>query len=560
MTQDNRNPLELLTEKLFGRKQELPVPKPHRLKGRSVSPPEERLVAELATVGGRFLESTPYGGTNRFNDEGEAAGDDSDSSSTFRAETKTHLIQPGESDRLFDRTFQGDVPRPSKILKRELDVTETVRRQYENLPYPFRNPDDDKRMIRLTVIDNLATLNQYCYGGRRDFDKPFRMLVAGGGTGDSLAFLAVQTAWLPNAEIVYLDLSRESMKIAQERIRNQAKRLSQPNIEKIIDYRIGSLLDLERMGLGKFDYINCCGVLHHLADPSEGLRKLGDALNDDGALGIMVYGQLGRTSVYQVQEMMKLVNRDVVDMEKKIRNTNLVLRCLPSTNLHRKNGRWLSCDPIETYDLYLHEQDRAFTFREIIDWVAAAGLTLSQFTSTMKPLLVPEYLQCKLPRRILDRLEKMSPHEAAEFCEHLVGMINRYEFYVAKNSGTTVDLRDWDLIPSFSCYAIGNSLRNRLQNPPKNFGEAPTFRVKVYQGAIQVPINVSPLALTSYALIDDKRTIRELVHQLASKFPLRTQESLRNELLEVWRHLIAFDMIQFRHVSSRLTNLNRYNF
>jgi len=442
----------------------------------------------------------------------------------------------------------------------ELDVAKIVRRQYETLPYPQRDPNDDKRSLRLTALDNLMTLNQYCYNGRRDFDKPFRILVAGGGTGDSLVFLAVQAAALPGVEIVYLDLSRESMKIAQERLQNQARRLALPNVGELIDYRIGSLLDLESTGFGKFDYVNCCGVLHHLDDPLLGLQKLASVLTDDGALGIMVYGQLGRTGVRQIQEMMKIVNRDVADTEKKIHNTNLVLKNLPSSNLHRKNGRWLSCDPAETYDLYLHAKDRAFTFQEIADWVTAAGLTLCQFSSTMKPLLVPEYLQCKLPQRILVRLAAMNPHDAAVFCEHLVGMINRYEFYVTKHAGTTVDLRDWDLIPSFSCYANGNSLKNRLKNPPKEFGDSPCFRVGVYQGSIQVPIDVSPVALASYPLIDDVRTMREIVHKLTTKFTLRTQDSIRNELLKVWRHLIAFDMIQFRHVSSVVAHVNRFNF
>ena len=35
----------------------------------------------------------------------------------------------------------------------------------------------------------------------------------------------------------------------------------------------GSLLDLPGGGLGPFDYIDCCGVLHHLPDPAAGLRR-----------------------------------------------------------------------------------------------------------------------------------------------------------------------------------------------------------------------------------------------------------------------------------------------
>jgi len=404
------------------------------------------------------------------------------------------------------------------------------------------------------------TLNQHCYAGHRDFDKPFRILVVGDGKGDSLIFLAVQIVSLPNAEIVAFNANRESVRIVRERIRNQAKRLSLPNLETMIDYRTGPSFDPDDESLGKFDYINYGGTSHHSDDPFFVLQKLAARLNDDGAIGITVCGQLGQTSVHGIREMMSIINRNVDDEKKKIDNTNLVLKNLPSSSLHRKNGRWLSCDSVKTSDLYLQAEARAFTFQEIVDRVAAAGLVLCRFASTMKSLLVPEYLPCKLPQRILTRLSTMNPTEAAICCEHLVGIINRYEFYVTKHVGTGVDQYDWDLIPSFSCYAHGNSLKNRLADSAKGLGESPSFRVGVYQGSIQLPIDVSPLASASYPLVDDCRTMREIVHKLASKFPLRTQESIRNELLKAWRHLIAFDMLQFRHVSSRIGNVNRFGF
>ncbi len=61
------------------------------------------------------------------------------------------------------------------------------------------------------------------------------------------------------------------------------------------------------MGLGKFDYIDCCGVLHHLPDPAAGLAILRGALNDDGGIGLMVYGAFGRTGVYHLQEALRLL-------------------------------------------------------------------------------------------------------------------------------------------------------------------------------------------------------------------------------------------------------------
>jgi 2-polyprenyl-3-methyl-5-hydroxy-6-metoxy-1,4-benzoquinol methylase len=50
-----------------------------------------------------------------------------------------------------------------------------------------------------------------------------------------------------------------------------------------IEFIEGSLLDVENITQGKlFDFIECTGVLHHLKDPSEGLRKLNSVLKEDG--------------------------------------------------------------------------------------------------------------------------------------------------------------------------------------------------------------------------------------------------------------------------------------
>jgi 2-polyprenyl-3-methyl-5-hydroxy-6-metoxy-1,4-benzoquinol methylase len=64
------------------------------------------------------------------------------------------------------------------------------------------------------------------------------------------------------AEIIYLDLSSASLDIA--RARAAARRLEN------ITFIQASLYELPERDLGKFDYIDCCGVLHHLPDPVAG--------------------------------------------------------------------------------------------------------------------------------------------------------------------------------------------------------------------------------------------------------------------------------------------------
>mgnify|MGYP001979372163 CR=1 FL=1 len=131
------------------------------------------------------------------------------------------------------------------------------------------------------------------WGGRRDWSVPLRALVAGGGTGDGLIQLAqvLKSAGAP-AEITYLDLSASAREIAEARARTRGL--------DTITFRTGSLL--EAGAHGPFDYIDCCGVLHHLADPEAGFRSLREALAPGGGMGMMVYAPHGRSGVYPLQE------------------------------------------------------------------------------------------------------------------------------------------------------------------------------------------------------------------------------------------------------------------
>ncbi|MEO8224712.1 MAG: class I SAM-dependent methyltransferase, partial [Gammaproteobacteria bacterium] len=132
---------------------------------------------------------------------------------------------------------------------------EAVKQQYEDFPYPPRDPADEARRLWLATSGNLLIINHHCFGGTRDFRKGFRTLVAGAGTGDSVIFLAEQLRHYA-AEVVYLDLSAASREIAEARAR--VRQLTN------ITWITGSIMELPRLGLGEFDYIECCGVLHHL--------------------------------------------------------------------------------------------------------------------------------------------------------------------------------------------------------------------------------------------------------------------------------------------------------
>src|SRR5262249_51190335 len=150
----------------------------------------------------------------------------------------------------------------------------------------------------------------------RDFSRGFRALVAGGGTGDSTIMLAEQFRDFP-AEIVHLDISRQSMQIAKER----AAMRGLSNITWIHS----SLLDAPKLFSEPFDFIESVGVLHHLESPEAGLAALVSVLKEDGVMGLMLYALYGRKTIYQIQRLMRILNKNEENMQRKVDRCKTVL-------------------------------------------------------------------------------------------------------------------------------------------------------------------------------------------------------------------------------------------
>jgi len=166
-----------------------------------------------------------------------------------------------------------------KPLAKNSDYLRQVREQYKNYPYPPRNPESEKSEFKYCSDSALDRLNYYHYSGKRDFGKGFHALIAGGGTGDSVLFLAEQLKET-DAQIIYLDFSAASMQAAQAR----AKIRGLTNIT----WMNASLLDAPDLFKEKFDFIECAGVLHHLESPEAGLAALASVLKSDGVMGVML--------------------------------------------------------------------------------------------------------------------------------------------------------------------------------------------------------------------------------------------------------------------------------
>jgi SAM-dependent methyltransferase len=291
-----------------------------------------------------------------------------------------------------------------------------VEAQYEAYPYPERDPADEAKRLIVGSPSHPVELDHYLFAGRRDWTGPFRALVAGGGTGDALIQLAqVLASAGRKAEITYLDLSTASRRIAEARA--AARGLSN------IEFHTGSLLDAR--SFGDFDYIDCCGVLHHLPDPQEGFDALAGALAPGGGIGLMVYAPHGRSGVYPLQSAFgRLLTGTPED---RLKAAKTIFKRLPEGHPFRRNPHLHDHEVSDAgfYDLLLHSQDRPFTITELDATLRAAGLAM---TGTPNAHL---YDPAPIVGEAAD-LSALSPLDRMALAEELSGSIKLHVVYAAK--------------------------------------------------------------------------------------------------------------------------------
>lgn len=403
------------------------------------------------------------------------------------------------------------------------DIPE-VQEHYQDYPYPYRDPEDERKRILAIAGEFIGELNHYLWKGKQNFDSGFRCLIAGGGTGDAAIYLAEQ---LKNkkAEIVYLDFSKPSMEIAQKRA--QVRGLT--NITWVYD----SILNIPNLNLGKFDFINCSGVLHHLKHPPEGLKILKDSLKEDGGMNLMVYAKYGRTGVYQIQDIMKMVNKGVTNRAQEIMNGKAILSSLPTTNWYVRGQELLSdhisFGDIGIYDMFLHKQDRCYSIPELHEFIEDASLNFTEFSD------VSEKLSLRIENYITDfsllqKIKRMDIVTQKAICEIIVGNIIKHTFYASNKPDTIATLDDLNNVPYFYGIAgIAKQIHDHIENSSVMPGTNINFTLNnslIKYINITIPIS----QYTKYIfkqLIDDNQSLQEIFDATRADM----QQQVNNEVL-----------------------------
>ena len=362
-----------------------------------------------------------------------------------------------------------------------------ITEQYDAYPYPARDPADEAKRLITGSPSHPLEIDHFLFAGRRNWSKPFRALVAGGGTGDALIQMAqVLTSAGKPFEITYLDLSEAAAEIAEARA--LARGLQN------ITFVTGSLLDAPE--LGQFDYIDCCGVLHHLEDPQAGFDALAGAVTPEGGMGLMVYAPYGRSGVYPLQEAFgQLLSGSPKDRLKK---AQAIYERVPDGHPFKRNthlGDHRASDA-GFYDLLLHSQDRAFSIRAFYDAIAAAGLHVMGLPQAHLYDPAPIVGEAKLLRD-MDEMTKM------EIAEKLNGAIRTHIAYVARTPERRVARNERDAVPHLKGVS-----GTKLSQAAAKTGVIPVS----HSGAV-AEIPVSGMALKSLNYVDGRATLEEIAQK-----------------------------------------------
>ena len=371
--------------------------------------------------------------------------------------------------------------------------------QYEAFPYPQRDPREEAKRLVVGSPSHLREVDHWIFGARRPAAMPLNALVAGGGSGDATVMLAQQMAWAGRpGRVTWLDRSAAARKVAGARV--AARRLDNVAFEE------GSILDLPGSGLGPFDYIDCCGVLHHLPDPLAGLRALVSVLAPGGGLGLMVYAPHGRTGVYMLQDALRLLAPPQEAPAARVDVAKRLWKQVPQTAWLRKNP-WIT-DHLKggdagIYDLLLNPRDVAFTVPALAALVEEAGL---EIRCLVEPFRYDPDSFLTDPR-LRERTARLDPVQRAALAEAAAGNMGIHIAYcVRKGEAVLPDWTDPATVP----------VLRELDAAKFAAGIPADGILRVAADGLVVPVPLPRLAAAIIARVDGRRSVGEIGDALAA--------------------------------------------
>ena len=229
-------------------------------------------------------------------------------------------------------------------------ISKEVRNQYEKNPYPRW-----RYCNQLYAVNLEHDLNYQIRPNKVNFKKnseKINILLAGCGTGKHL----INIGKYENSNILAVDLSLASIAYAKRKV----KEFNYHNIQ----FLHADILDLNNLEQ-KFDVIESVGTLHHMENPTEGLKSLLEVLKPNGVLKLGLYSELAREEIVSLIEIIK--NRNFQPNIIGIRAIReFILSQNKSSNLYNSIFTQDFYSTSRIRDLLFHVQEHRFTIPTLI--------------------------------------------------------------------------------------------------------------------------------------------------------------------------------------------------
>lgn len=273
-------------------------------------------------------------------------------SAPFEAVVKLTISEPLEEQRL-----KKSIRALSPV---ENETSKAVKQQYEENPYPRWRTESIFKPYHTSAI---ATEHQ----------QKLKVLIAGCGTGKHIL-----TAFhvYPNAKFTAIDISLASLSYAK-------RKLGEYGLDKDVSLYQCDLLEVEKLK-DEFDYIECCGVLHHIKEPPKGLAALAAKLRPGGRIKLALYSSTARRSILETRDFIEASGYQPT------REDILTCRQYLASEYLKGNERfpihkWRDFYTLsECRDLLFHIQEHNYTLPEVKSLLEGADLRFDRFSIDSK--------------------------------------------------------------------------------------------------------------------------------------------------------------------------------
>jgi 2-polyprenyl-3-methyl-5-hydroxy-6-metoxy-1,4-benzoquinol methylase len=319
----------------------------------------------------------------------------------LRALIQQQIINP--------RDEQAIRPTIERLTAIEDDVSEKVRQQYEENPYP--------RWSKVFAENQALPVDQYirmrfpgalykAIGGNAP-----EVLIAGCGTGMHAIQRALQ---FRPANVLAIDLSLSSLSYAIRK----TKELGLTNLR----YAQADILALDSKRT--FDVVDSSGVLHHLKNPLDGWRRLAGLVRPGGLMHIGLYSAIARRDINVARGQLAQQGREYSVQEVRHLRADIASRSEgdPLHNITRFSDFFSMS---ECRDLLFHVQEHQFTIPQIAEFLGEAGFTFLGFETPART----SYLRRFPDDRAATDLANWAAFEA----ENPATFAQMYQFWIQKN-------------------------------------------------------------------------------------------------------------------------------